>query len=115
MTGRRDSFGPVIFDLVYLCEFIERDKVVRKEPTVSNARDVTRARRKAGPSRVLSTTLAFSRAGGQPALTCHYESFKFKSAMKELTFTLSLDDHEDARVQAQESSQYCCPCAQLSV
>lgn len=62
---RRDSFKPVIFDLVYLYEFIEHDKVVPKEPTVSNAREATRARRKAGPSRVLLTTLAFS--GKRPA------------------------------------------------
>lgn len=37
---------------------------------------------------------SLSRASGQPVLTCHYESFKFKNAMKELTFSLSLADHE---------------------
>jgi len=63
-THRRDSFESVIFDLVYLYEFIERDKVVRKEFTVSKAREATRARRKAGPSRILSV-LAFS--GKRPA------------------------------------------------
>jgi len=50
-------------NLVYLYEFIEHDKVVRKEFTVSNAREATRARRKAG-TRILST-LAFS--GKRPA------------------------------------------------
>jgi len=37
---------------------------------------------------------SLSRASGQPVPTCHYESFKFKSTMKELTFSLSSADYE---------------------
>lgn len=44
--------------------------------------------------RAFSRQRSLSRASGQPVPTCHYESFKFKSAIKKLTFSLSPADHQ---------------------